>query len=383
MAICCLHLRWLQRGFFVLIVLMISACGGGSDADTSPTDEASSGDADDSSVIFDVAPLDLSKVEFILPMGGMIGNHVTPIDHQYYVASDFSSGQTIEIDVYAIADGTVTSIQHMGINNDDYRFTVQHTNAISSTYIHVDSLSDKLEVYAPTNGQYVSTQIEVSKAEVLGNYSGSVDFNLVDEDVTLTGFINPQSYIAEPWKVHVPDPFDYFTDSIRQTLLNKSLRTSEPAGGKLDHDIQGRLVGNWFVENTNGYAGLAGSDYWLGHLAFAYDYIVPTHVIASFGNYLGEQEQFGVAGNVPDPADVSVDSGLVKYELVDYDYYVDGQRWDRDSHAQGFSMQNYPSVHGVVLVQLVEPDRLKMELFDGQTAASVHDFTVNASFYER
>jgi hypothetical protein len=361
----------------VLLLMTITGCGGGGGSSNSSDDNTSQ------NTQFDYPPLDLSKVEFILPLGGMIGNHVTPIDHQYYVAPDFGQAENIIIDVISPADGVVTSIQHMGSFGDDYRFVIQHTSAISSVYIHVDNLSSKLAAQAPGNGQYVSTNIDVSAGEVVGNYSGSVDYNIVDENITLTGFVLADSYSAEPWKTHIPDPFDYFNDSIKATLHAKCLRTATPVGGKIDHDIEGYLVGNWFLENTNGYAGLDPANYWLGHLAFAYDYIVPTHIIASFGDYAGSQIQFGILGNTPDPAAVNEASGLVKYDLVDYEYYEGGLPWDRRTHTQDLSMDNYTFINAVVLVQMVGPRRLKLEIFHGQTSSDVADFTSNALFYVR
>jgi hypothetical protein len=375
----------------ILSLLLVTGCGGGGGSDSGGNDDDgsdSSGDTPTTDVTqfsaFEYPPVDLSKIEFILPLGGMIGNHVTPIDHQYYVASDFGDTETKVIDVYTPADGTVSSIQHMGnFNNDDYRLVVDHSDTIQSIYIHVDNLSDKLAVHTPVNGQYVNTNISVSAGEILGSYSGSVDYNLVDYDITLSGFINPDSYTVEPWKIHTPDPFDYFNDTIRQTLIAKSLRTAEPVGGKIDYDIDGHLVGNWFLENTNGYAGLDPSNYWLGHLSFSYDYIVPDHIIASFGDYAGEQRQFGVLGNSPDPADVTVSSGLVKYDLVTYEYYDDGVPWDRLSFTQDLSMDNYTFIDAVVLVQLVEERRLKVEIFYGQTSSDVTNFTQDAKFFTR
>lgn len=358
-----------------LLSMALTGCGGGgSDSgDNNATQNAK----------FDYPPLDLSKVELILPLGGMIGNHVTPIDHQYYVAPDFGQAETIVIDVISPADGVVTSIQHMGSYGDDYRFVIQHTSTLSSVYIHVDDLSSKLAAQAPSNGQYVNTNIDVSAGEVVGSYSGSVDYNIVDENITLTGFVLPASYTAEPWKTHIPDPFEYFNDSIKAAMHAKSLRTATPIGGKIDHDIDGYLVGNWFLENSNGYAGLDPANYWLGHLAFAYDSIVPTHIIASFGDYAGTQAQFGVLGNTPDPASVNEASGLVKYDLVQFEYYDGGIPWDRRTHTQNLTMHNYTFVDAVVLVQMVAPRRLKLEIFHGQTSSDVSDFTANALFFER
>lgn len=371
-----------------LCLILLIGCGGGGGGNTSAGDNNSDNDTtpeiDNQPTSFDYPPVDLSKIEFILPLGGMIGNHVTPIDHQYYVAPDFGAAETILIDVYSPADGTVSSLQHMGnFNNDDYRLVVDHSDTVQSIYIHIDNLSEKLAAHAPMIGQHVNTDIAVSAGEILGNYAGSVDYNLVDYDITLTGFINPNSYTAEPWKIHTPDPFGYFNDTIRQTLVAKSLRTTEPIGGKIDHDIDGHLVGNWFLENTNGYAGLDSGNYWLGHLSFAYDYIVPSHIIASFGDYAGDQRQFGVLGNSPDPAEVTVSNGLVKYDLVSYEYYDGDLTWDRLSFTRGLTMGNYPFIDAVVLVQLIEARRLKVEIFYGQTSSDVNGFTDDAKFYVR
>ena len=333
---------------------------------------------------FEYAPVDLSKVEYILPMGGMIGNHITPIDHQYYITPDFGDSEAIQVDVYSPANGQVTSLQHMGnFDMDDYRIVIEHSNQLSSVYIHVDHLSDKLMTVAPSDGQYTSTNIGVTAGEIIGAYSGSVDYNIIDTDITLTGFIEPSSYTAEPWKTHTPDPFTYFTDTIQNSLIDKSLRTTEPTGGKIDHDINGRVVGNWFLEGSNGYAGLNQSNYWIGHLTFAYDYIVPDHIIASFGDYNGEPRQFGIKGNAPDPADISTSTGIIEYELVDCDYYIEGNHWDRSSLAKGMTMKNGESHYGVVLLQLVEDQKLKMELFYNQAASSVDGFTDQALYYVR
>jgi len=297
--------------------------------------------------------------------------------------------ETIEIDVYSPADGVVTSIQHMdNFNANDYRFVVQHTDVVSSVYIHVDNLAEKLASFAPTDGQNVNTDISVTAGEILGSYSGSVDYNIVDSEITLTGFVRPESYTAESWKTHIPDPFEYFNDTIKETLVTKSLRTAEPAGGKIDYDIDGRLGGSWFLENTNGYAGIEASNYWLGHLAFAYDYIMPDHIIVSFGDYASDQDphdqkQFGVVGNTPDPADVSIDTGLVKYDLVQYEYYDGAQPWDRKTLVKGLTMSNYSSIYGVALVQLVETQKLKMEIFYNQDSSQVSGFSDGAVYYVR
>ncbi|MCH7670509.1 MAG: hypothetical protein IIC71_15110 [Acidobacteria bacterium] len=158
----------------------------------------------------------------------------------------------------------------------------------------------------------------------------------------------------------------------------------EPFGGEFAYDIDGRLVGNWFQSGTNGYAGVDRDRYWAGHLTVAYDLFDPSHIVVSIGTFDGVSVQYGVRGNAPDPREVSTDSGVVVYELVDYDYYIDGERWDRVSLVKGIEARNgVGPVAGVVLFQLVDDRTLMVETFPGKTASQVDGFTGAALVYER
>ena len=183
--------------------------------------------------------------------------------------------------------------------------------------------------------------------------------------------------------MHIPDPFEYFKEPIKSQMIAKGLRTAEPLGGKIDYDIDGRLIGTWFKENTNKYEGLDPYNYWAGHLSIIYDCYDPEHIVVSFGDYEGEPRDFGVKGNSPDPADVVVNE-LVKYELVEYDYYKGDDLWDGSSFVNGLDARNNDvELHGVVLFQLTDDRTLKMEIFDGKTADEVTGFTDNALIYVR
>jgi len=369
----------------ILLTSMFSGC-----IETELTTEEDSSDSEN--IMFDYPPVDLNKVVFIEPMGGMIGNHVTPIDHQYYMALDhmLQDGAVIIVDVYSPANGTVTQIQHMSslpgdetIVIDDYRVVIQHTSTISSIYIHLDTLSATIAAVAPPPGEYASVSVDVMAGEIIGYYKGTIDYNVVDENIVLTGFVNPESYQAEPWKIHTPDPFDYFNEPIRSQLIEKCLRTAKPEGGKIDYDIDGRLIGSWFKENTNGYAGLDPDNYWVGHLSIVYHNVDPEHIIVSLGSYNNQPRQFGVKNNSPDPANVSVENGQILYEIVDYEYYDGEEIWDRQSLVKGLKLRNSDYVQGVVLFQLIEDRKLKVEIFPDQTAAGVGTFTENAMIYVR
>ncbi len=340
-------------------------------------------------VTFEYPPVDLDRIEYVTPLGLMADSHVTPVDHLYY--QNFKEPDW-DIAVYSPAAGTITDIQHMqqtisdgeGQAIDDYRLIIEHTCTISSVFIHVGQLSPRIAEVAPSGAGSVRVDLPVAAGEAIGSFRKNVDYSVVDLEVTLEGLLVPEHYEREPWKIHTPNPFDYFTAEIQEALRAKSLRTEEPFDGRFAYDIDGRLVGNWFQRGTNGYAGVERDRYWAGHLAVAYDLFDPSHIVVSIGTFDGVSKQFGVLGNAPDPRDVSVESGLVAYELVDYDYYVDDQRWDRVSLVKGIEARNSDTaVSGVVLFQLVDDRTLLVETFPGKTASQVGGFTDAALTYER
>ncbi len=334
---------------------------------------------------FDYAPVNLEKTKVFLPLGLMGGSHVTPIDHHYFQNFD---NEEFNIEVYSPGKGHITDIQHMpGAEAEkDYRIIIKHTCTISSIYIYVSNLPEKISKYIEGK-EYAGVQIPVYAGELIGYYKNNLDYNLVDEEIILPGFVIPEHYRAEPWKIHVPNTYDYFNEPIRSQLIEKSLRTVEPLSGKIDYDIDGKLAGNWFLEGTNGYAGDSTSKekYWIGHLSFVYDAYDPQRIVLSIAGYRGEDsKQFGVKGNSPAPAEVGIEQGLVKYELVEYDYVTsDGLPWDRVSLAKVSKTVSNEVVEGVVLVQMIENRKIKFEAFPGKIASQVNGFTDNAYVYER
>lgn len=335
---------------------------------------------------FDFAPVNLDKTKLFLPLGLMIDSHVTPIDHHYFQNID---NEEYDIEIYSPGKGFITDIGHMpgAEEGKDYRINIEHTCTISSIYIYVSNLPEKINK-AIKNKEYVGVRIPVEAGELLGYYKTNMDYNLVDEEIILKGFVVPEHY-NELWKIHVPNTYDYFNEPVRSRLIEKSVRTAEPISGKIDYDIDGKLVGNWFKEGTNGYAGAVtehGQEgYWLGHLSIVYDYIDPNRIVFSIGNYNGENsKQFSVKGNSPNPAEAGIEDGLIEYELVEYDYITpNGNSWDRKSLAKNMKTISNEAVQGVVLVQLIEKRKIKFEAFPGKTASQVNEFTENAKIYER
>lgn len=340
------------------------------------------------------SPLSPEDIEKIRPMGGLSSFHITPTDHQYWdtIESDGRSEDTTNIErfkVYAPANGFIVDIEQ----HTDYRVVIEHSCSFYTIFIHVDKLSGKIMAAAGLKEGEVDNhawpRIPVGEGEVIGTIGiGKLDFSVVDGNVTLTGFVNPESYEGEPWKIHTVDTFDYYEEPLRSRLIAKNVRITSPLGGKIDYDIEGRLVGNWFRENTNGYRGLGNEQYWSSHLSIVYDAIDPSQVRVSIGDFGGRQGQlqFGVTGNSPDPGEVTAETGTVKYELVTYEYYLEGtgQPWDSGKFADDIKSRNKNNdVRGVALFQLLPDGKLKAEFFPDKKAAEVAGFTPSAMIYER
>lgn len=380
------------------------ATGGGSGSGSAPTFDPtdlrqywSHGTCTGSGpVMLGAPPLRLGDIAMILPLGLLVFNHVTPIDHQYYEPANRSLGRS-RYDVLAPAKGAIVSIQTRPNGpNHDYRVAIEHSCTFWTYYDLMTELSPKVlqaAGWTPQSTGTVQVRIPVEEGEVIGKVGGqTLDIGVVNSEVTLPGLLVPSHYTAlEPWKIHTVDPFDYFKEPLRSRLLALDVRTVEPRGGKIDYDVDGRLVGNWFLQGTNGYRGTcdprsspSGCSYWVGHLAVVYDAYDPTQIRVSIGDFAGQPRQFGVVGNGPDPASVSVATGLVKYELVQYMYYKpNGELWSGRELASGLVSRNGSQTFGVVLLQLIGPRSLKVEAFPGKTAAEVSGFDGAAKLYER
>lgn len=341
-------------------------------------------------VKFTHSPMAISEIEMIQPIGLMIGGHVTPIDHGYYSGKKWTSysERKVEefVDVFAPAAGIV-EVQTMpevyaSSAVGDYRLVIHHTCTFYTIYIHVNQISEKLQKVVGGKGF-----VKVEAGEIIGRAPG-FDFSVHDEEVMLPGFVVPASYDAEPFKLHTVDMFDSFVEPLRTQLLARNVRQAVPRGGKIDYDIDGKLVGNWFEEGTNAYFGKEEFQrmpgYWQTHLAFAYDGLVPGQVVASLGDYEGEARQFGVRGNGPDPAKVGMNEGVVKYELVSYDYVTkEGGSWNRVRFAEVTDTKEMNEVLGTVVVQMVESRKIKFEVFPGKRASEVAGFSGKEKVYVR
>lgn len=328
-------------------------------------------------------PMNISDVKSFTPYGLTAGAHVTPIDHLYFYPKD---GPRDKYPVYAMADGFITEITSRGINVDtgaqrppEYRYMIQHSCETISYFDLITKIDDSILKEHPdaaTKGMH--GRFPVKAGQIVGWIGGqSLDTAVYNMNLTLPGFIHPKMYEAEPWKIHTDDFFSYFSETHQEQMLALSARKVKPYSGKIDYDQPGKLVGNWFKEGTNGYAGASnygagdgtGRGYWTGHLSVFYHHINPDLIIVSLGEYEnGKPMSFAVLGNKPDPATITKESGVIKYELI----YGPGS---------GSTIQN-TQVKGVVLFQVLDDEKLKVEIFPNKKGTQVNGFTAPIT-YER
>ena len=340
----------------------------------------------------------MEDIAYLLPYGLLAGAHVTPIDHMYFEPLDRSLGRDV-YEVRAILDGVIYSLQPRDVNVDtgqpkerEWRMDIAHTCTFVSYFDLLTSLDPAIEAeWTKTQGGRTGrwSGIPVKAGQVVGRIGGqTLDFGVYDYEVTLPGFVVPVHYDREPWKLHTVDPFPYFPSEVRDALLGKMLRQAKPRSGKIDHDIDGRLVGNWFQQGTNGYAGTNPQKYWAGHLALVPDALDPTQWRFSIGDFGGNARQFGIKGNSPDPREATVETGLIKYELTYHYYYAVEDPARRglggDIHpGDTIASANMDQVLGVALVQMTGPRTLRCEVFPGKTSDEVSGFTSAAMTFER
>ncbi|MSQ11423.1 MAG: hypothetical protein EXR48_01790 [Dehalococcoidia bacterium] len=348
-------------------------------------------------VAFTHLPMALEDFPFILPYGAVTDAHVTPIDHMYVSPADWSSARD-QYEVRAIADGFIVKIGHRtgfvgdvrtDRVTDEYRLDIEHTCDLYSYFDLVASLDESIIRQAGatiTEGQgSIGVRIPIKVGQLVGRIGGqTLDFGVYNNTKHLN-FIIAEHYVLEPWKIHTDDPFPYLVEPLRSQLIAKNLRSVEPIAGRIDYDVDGTLLGNWFREGTNGYGGINQQRYWEGHLAFLYDHLDPSAIVISLGDFGGVSRQFTTLGAAPDPNDVDVSAGLVRYTLAWYDHVVgeSGEPWDRTSVVKNLKVQPLDGIQGVALFQLTGPRRLKAEVFPGKTPDQVSGFTEGAVFYER
>lgn len=341
-------------------------------------------------------PMDPADFAFILPYGLMVGGHVTPVDHQYFSPTVFNS-KTGTYNVYAMADSHLVDIgtrthQGQGVNSaitvTDYRLVFYVSCRLLYYYDLINVLTPGLQ----DQWKAADGDLPVTSGQLIGKIGGqTLDFAVWDTTKPLTGFIDPADYAREDWKQYTADPLNFYTDDVKAAALAKYVRTAAPRSGKIDYDLDGQLIGNWFQQNadgtTTGYAGTGSGEYWTTHLSFSPYFLDPNGFLISIGNWPKPEgaSQFATKESTPNPAEVDISTGLVKYNLVKFeDHKANGQRWDNMIFPNSsITLGKQSQVEGCMLVQMTAARTIKAEALKSKTCASVSGFTSAAVIYIR
>jgi hypothetical protein len=70
----------------------------------------------------------------------------------------------------------------------------------------------------------------------------------------------------------------------------------------------------------------------------------------STGDFNGKHKQFADNGNFPDPASIDISSGVVKYEIVKYWYFIDEEtQWTGNEYYENVFPKNFEDIYGIYL----------------------------------
>ena len=346
-----------RRSIATLCALLAAACGkdgagitnsGGASDPFSNVAPPSNGVAQFG--VIPVAPgpgLSLTALGNLNPPG-----HVLPTDHVYFYANDLSlpaqTPGTATRNVYMPATGALTfKLQAPG---SDAKLLFRAT----------DNFFFYLDHVLPTVTLAVGDVVPAGALIGTTDPGGTLDLGAFDLSVTHAGFISPNRYPMET--LHYVSPWRYFAPALQPALYAQVYRSSAAADkdGKIDFDVAGRLVGDWFLQGmpVDSSSGPYG---WPRSVAFVYDYYDPAQVRVSIGGTVGPPGVWAIEAAAPRPESVTVASGVVPYRLL----YSE-------------SRQQY----GLLLVRMVTDSQLRMELFVGSTAGT-GEFDANASTFVR
>ena len=343
-----------------------------------------SGTSPEEAVRLEYPPTDLHRVIALQPLGNL---NVLPEDHGGLYTPLEDRGQAPTIPVYAPADGRITELGHFRNESlapfeTDVHVRIRVGPDVQVTYAHMSDFSPEIwDAAGELALGRTSVNIPVTAGQVIGyaGTSGTIDWHITDQRLRLN-FENPSRYPGE-W-LYAGCVYDYYDEPLRSQIRELSLRTTEPRCGKIDYDVAGRIVGNWFLE---GEVPPAAFDDYSTHLAIVYDEFDGDRIAISDGIAIrpdspheGDDVYFGarvfwVGGNAPRPEDVGVADGLVKYEIM-------------DRLGPGFFGEvptEEPEVVGVFLMQMLTSDRIQVERVMNVTAADVDDFGGGSRVYVR
>lgn len=299
-------------------------------------------------------PIDLDKVEYLEPLGCVNpAGHTFPTDHVYFYYNLGTSTHQYDphyfLPVYAPASGRINFILGAGGIRTDTKVMVQ-VNANFMYYLDHITLDSTLAL---------DSMVTAGQRLGITGSAYAMDLGVINTNITLPGFVNPARY---GYTDNADSPYKYYPEPLRSRMYALINRIGADKDGKIDYDVKGRLIGNWFhesvkIEDSNGPTA------WPKSISFAPDSYDPSHLCIGLGGYIGILGKFKVSTTDPDPALVNINSGKVIYHLINY--------------------FNSPAPNpGFIIAQVLDDMRMKIEYFSYPVADTV-GFDSKAQIYSR
>lgn len=334
-------------------------------------------------VHFSHLPTEVSQMEGFGPMGGL---HGIPKMHGGLGLKNYYIFPTTWIPVYAMGEGYIHNIEKdfrsvpnhwplAGTEYDDFSLNIVYSKYAGGYYGHVSALSDEILEQAGEikggRGVQNSVRIKITPGQVLGYIGPHPGFDIGMYDFEREQyFANPSWYSLEYRSAACFT--DYLPADLQEEIWTINPRTAEPRCGRVAYDKEGTLAGNWFLEGTTDW------NQWSRQLIFGRDAIHGDRVAISDASPLLDGDgllnttispnYWFVIGNTPLPESITVESGIVKYEVV--------EPWR-------FFRNENEDPKGSLLIQMLEPEKIQYEYFEGRTADEVSGFTSNSRIYVR
>lgn len=329
-----------MRALRLLPAALLLACGGSGSGGGAfdPVDPPPGGVAQ-----FSVSPVDLAQVQTLTPLGSLNPpGHVLPTDHVYFYQWDLDQPAaprpTAVLEVVAPAKGRVWWTYHQP-GSPDWKVVFRATEEFSWYLDHL-VLDSALAV---------GTVVEAGQRLGTTTPGGTLDLGAYDTRVTLTGLLNPARYPGQT--LHCVSPWQYYAEPLRSQIYARIRRAPGVADkdGQIDFGVAGTLAGDWYE------AGLAPEDSpgplgWPRTIGFVRDYYEPSLVRVSIGGTIAPPGVWTIPPGTTLPEAVTPASGVVSYPL----------RYTGSTSVQ----------YGLLVVQLLAADTLRVEAFVGDTSAT-------------
>ncbi len=341
------------------------------------------------------------NVEMIWPLGMVSNKHVIPTDHVYIQWKNMKPAAN---EVLAPADGYVVNVEGV---QDDFRIILEMSCNEYMAFGHVDAfagpIEDLVSNFADGGHHGIDVRVPVKAGDVLA-LGGEVmtDVWYWDQTKQIDGVRVANYLLHNGMNMYAVDPFAYLSDPVSKDLASKFVGESIKTHGKIGWNVQGTAQGSWYQLDTLGEHGPLAS--WLDHidlysknlfgpwdgaLSWAPDGLDPSTYLFAVGTFNENGSVIGITKENMSPMNLKVGGAPVALEIYDFDYVdADGKLFSRDDPAKrkfSSKLTATPNAEklGVVVLQLVDENTLKVEKRPGGSADATPTFKGEAITYKR